>query len=131
MTRARRQGTTRARQREATQKPAAPPPPEPPAQPPPFEHKLVAPNYSLGSLDFGQPPGLNDREFEALLERGRAHFWEGHYSKPNTYPKHSALFEFYKSQRLSDGSPISDSIARHLATFNRPARKMRGGNSQG
>jgi hypothetical protein len=49
----------------------------------------------------------------------------------NRWPKKGALEEYFRAQKLPDGTPISAHHARSLATFCRPHAAMSGGNSKG
>jgi hypothetical protein len=47
------------------------------------------------------------------------------------WPKKEPLEEYFRAQKLPDGTPISPNHARTLATFCRPLAAMSGGNSKG
>jgi hypothetical protein len=47
----------------------------------------------------------------------------------NIYPKKQELVDYFLGRRFEDGSPISSTQAKHLATVCRPRKAMDGGNS--
>jgi hypothetical protein len=90
------------------------------------KHEFKAPNYSLGSPDFGQS-SIKYSEWTVILMR--AHDDLGINPAAGVYPKHGDAREYFQRQRLSDGSLISPRSAAKLASFCRPLKAGKGGNS--
>ncbi|WOH55039.1 hypothetical protein [Bradyrhizobium sp. BWC-3-1] len=51
-------------------------------------------------------------------------------TKDKAPPKKEELVEYFKKQRLPDGSSLSNSLAEAMATFVRPPEAMKGGNKR-
>jgi hypothetical protein len=78
--------------------------------------------------DEPKPPPVTDgvylSPFMVLMLVAVQHFEIGE----QRWPKKEALEQYFRAQKLPDGTPVSPHQARHLATFCRPLAALRGGN---
>jgi hypothetical protein len=87
-------------------------------------YEVKADNYTLGPLDFGKP-SIKYSEWTVLLMT--AHDALGITPTAGIYPKIEVAEDYFKRQRLSNGSLIKPAAAKKLATFCRPVGAMNGG----
>ena len=63
-------------------------------------------------------------EYEVLMQEAIRHFRISEQS----WPTNAEIVPYFMAKKLSNGMPIGDRAARHLAMFCRPTEAIKGGN---